>query len=244
MKTILRNTVALVAALFCAATVSAQGIKIHKAGGEIIDIPASQLDYIEAYDAQSSETLPFEGTWKMKELITTAEYMTAENWGMITFGDEFPKFEAEDELTFKDGKIIPNLKSNLKNFFIGEATYEVVDPAYELHPKSIAGYSVILTELKVKGVNRNFDANSKSEDDEAYIGVRLVEDEDADVPGIYYLEVYLFDFKATSFAPEWNEFMMYTDEKPQAAFSGMPVYFSMTKSTPTASRKKVSPLRP
>lgn len=228
MKTILRNTVALVAALFCASAVSAQGIKIHKAGGDVIDIPAADLDYIEAYDAPA-EAPAFEGTWKMKELITTAAVMTEENWGWITFGDAFPSFEADDELTFKDGKIIPNLKSNLKNFFIGEAAYEVVDPAYVLHPKSIAGYSVTLTELKVKGVNRNFDATSKSEDDEAYIGVRLVEDEDADEPGIYYLEVYLFDYKATSFALEWNNYLMYSDTKPQAASSGMPIYFSMTR---------------
>jgi len=228
MKKIILSCVALMATFFCASTVSAQGIKIYKQGGEVIDIPAAELDYIEAYDAATAAP-SFEGTWKMKELFTTAAYMTEENYGMITFGEAFPAFEAEDEITFKDGKIIPNLKSNLKNFFIGEATYEVIDPAYELHPKSIAGYSVTLTELKVKGVNRNFDANSKSEDDEAYIGVRLVEDEDADEPGIYYLEVYLFDYKSTSFAPEWNDYMMYTDEKPQAAYSGMPIFFSMEK---------------
>ena len=233
MKKIILSCVALLATFFCASTVSAQGVKIYKVGGEVIDIPAAQLDYIEAYDATTTAPA-FEGTWKMKQLITTAEVMTANNYNMVTFGDAFPKFEAEDELTFKDGKIIPNLKSNLKNFFIGEATYEIVDEAYVIHPTATTGVAVTLTELKVKGVNRNFDANSKSEDDEAFIGVRLVEDEDADEPGIYYLEVYLFDYKSTSFALEWNDFFMYTDTKPQAAYSDMPIYFSMEKKGATS----------
>ena len=114
---------------------------------------------------------------------------------MITFGDAFPAFEAEDEITFKDGKIIPNLKSNLKNFFIGEATYT------EAGTWTLKGMQPIdLTLLKVKGVNRDFSANSKSENDEAYIGVRVVEDEDADVAGKYLLEVYLIDYVPTDFA--------------------------------------------
>lgn len=234
-KTIL-SCIAFVAAFFCASTVSAQGVKIYKVGGEVIDIPAAQLDYIEAYDA-AAEAAPFEGTWKMKELITTAAVMTERNYGLVTFGDAFPAFDAEDELTFKDGKLIPNLKSNLKNFFIGEATYEIVDEAYVIHPTATTGEAVTLTELKVKGVNRNFDANSKSEDDEAFIGVRLVEDEDADEPGIYYLEVYLFDYKSTTFALEWNDFYMYTDTKPQAAYSDMPIYFSMEKKSSTSRMK-------
>ena len=55
-KTIL-SCIAFVAAFFCASTVSAQGVKIYKVGGEVIDIPAAQLDYIEAYDA-AAEAAP------------------------------------------------------------------------------------------------------------------------------------------------------------------------------------------
>lgn len=241
MKKIILSCVAMMAAFFCVSNVSAQGVKIHKAGGEVIDIPAAELDFIEAYDATEASN-SFEGTWKMKKLITDQVSMSDAWGGMVTFGDAFPTFEAEDELTFKDGKIIPNLKSNLKNFFIGEATYEVVDEAYVIHPTAVTGAAVTVTELKVKGVNRNFDANSKSEDDEAYIGVRLVEDEDADEAGIYYLEVYLFDYKATSFAPEWSEFGMYSDEKPQAAYSDMPIYFSMTKNDAATAKRRASPI--
>lgn len=226
MKKIILSCVALVATFFCAATATAQGVKIYKQGGEVIDIPASELDRIEAYDAPAAAPA-FEGTWKMKKLVTDRANME-ETWGAfgITYGEAYPEFTADDELTFKDGKIIPNLKSNFKNFFIGEATYEIIDPAYVL--RTGMGASATLTLLKVKGVNRNFDANSKSEDDEAYIGVQLVEDEDADEAGIYDLDVYLVDFVPTSFATEMPDYM-YDGQKPVSTASGMYIQFMMNK---------------
>ena len=224
MKKIIRNSVALVAALFCAATVSAQGIKIHKAGGEVIDIPASQLDYIEAYDATAAGAA-YEGVWKMKSLDTDAEYMGM-SWGMPDDypAGVYPSFNAEDELTIANGKIIPNLKSEFKNFFIGEATYT------EAGTYTLPGFEKKeLTVLKVKGVNRNFSANSKSENDEAYIGIRVVEDEDADVAGVNLLEVYLIDYVPTDFAKSAVDFECYVpDENGYCAWmSGCYIQFTM-----------------
>lgn len=224
MKKIIVSMVAIMAAFFCASTVSAQGIKIHKTGGEVIDIPAAELDHIEAYDAATTAPA-FEGTWKIRELVTTKESLT-EYWGdMVTYNDAFPAFNSEDEITFQNGKLIPNLKSNLKNFFVGEATYELADSEYSFHPSGMATVTVQL--LKVKGVNRNFDANNPSEDDEAYIGIRMIEDEDADEAGVYFMEIYLLDYQATSFAPELADFGMYGTEKPVATMSGMPIIFTM-----------------
>lgn len=239
MKKIIISCVALVATFICAATVSAQGIKIHKVGStDVINIPASELDYIETYDAPA----PFEGTWKMKKLNTDKAYMD-NNWNsgydMITFGDTYPTFNSEDQITFADGKIIPNFKSTLKNYFIGEATYEIVDEKYTIHPTLSIDSEREVTLLKVKGVNRNFDPNSISEDDEAFIGVRLVEDDDADEPGIFYLEIYLIDYESTSFAPEWNGW--YNTEKPVANIGGMAIFFSMEKATNAAKSRKKTP---
>ena len=230
MKRILRNTAAFVAALFCAATVSAQGIKIHKAGGEVIDIPASQLDYIEAYDA-SEAGAAYEGVWKMKKLVTDVDYMNTTWGGMATYGDAFPAFNAADQLTIGNGEIAPALQSTLKNFFIGDATYEELPGTYVLHTgmNSIAE----LTILKVTGVNRNFDAASESENTVAYVGVRVIEDEDADVAGVQLLDVYLIDYEATSFALELKDFGMYApdmDGNPYMATStGMFINFQMEK---------------
>lgn len=227
MKKLILSCVALMATFFCASTVSAQGVKIHKTSGEVIDVPAAELDYIEAYDA-AAEAPAFEGTWIMKKLISTRESMNEYWGGMVTFNDAFPSFDGSDKLTFKDGKLIPDLKSALKNYFIGEATYELVDQTCELHVMGVM-QTITLQLIKVKGVNRNFDANSKSDDDEALLGLRLVEDEDADEAGVYSLEVYILDYEATSFAAEWVNFQMYADEKPVATLSGMPVFFSMVR---------------
>lgn len=238
MKKIILSCVALMATFFCASTVSAQGVKIYKVGGEVIDIPAAQLDYIEAYDA-ASETPSFEGTWKMKKLIADKEAMDNAWWGSATFGDAYPSFDANDEITFQNGRIVPNFQSTLKNFFIGEATYEIVENNYQLRI-GMFDESVALTLLKVKGVNRFFDADKKSEDDEAFIGVRMVEDEDADEAGIYDLEIYLIDYNSTSFAPEFNDFYIYNNEKPTATVSGSYINFLMSKANSSEVRRKVS----
>jgi len=228
-KTIL-SCIAFVAAFFCASTVSAQGVKIYKVGGEVIDIPAAQLDYIEAYDATEAGPA-FEGTWKMRKLVTDQDYMYS-MWGdMATYGDAFPAFNAADELTFADGKLTPALQSTLKNFFTGEATYEVLPGAYALHAG--VGATIDLTILKVTGVNRNFDAASTSDNNVAYIGLRTIDDEDADEPGHMLLDVYLIDYESTSFAPELMEFGMYMpdmDGNPYMAYqSGLFINFLMEK---------------
>ena len=230
MKKIILPLVALMATLFCASTASAQGIKIYKQGGEVIDIPAAQLDYIEAYDAPEAGPA-FEGTWKMRKLVTDKDYMDSMWGGMATYGDAFPAFNAADELTFADGKLTPNLQSTLKNFFIGEATYEVLPGAYAIHAG--VGATIDLTILKVTGVNRNFDAASTSENNVAYIGVREIDDEDADEPGHMLLDVYLIDYESTSFAPELMDFGMYApdmDGNPyMATMTGMFINFLMEK---------------
>ena len=155
-----------------------------------------------------------------------SQKLPANNYGMITFGDAFPAFEAEDEITFKDGKIIPNLKSNLKNFFIGEATYTEAGTwtLKDMQP-------IDLTLLKVKGVNRDFSANSKSENDEAYIGVRVVEDEDADVAVKYLLEVYLIDYVPTDFATTAVSYECYVPDETGccAWMSGTYIQFTMSQ---------------
>ena len=228
MKKIILSCVALVAAFFCASTVSAQGVKIYKQNGEVIDIPASQLDRIEAYDVTETGA-DYEGVWKMKKLVTDAAYMS-ETWGgSATYGDAFPAFNAADQLTFENGKLTPALQSTLKNFFTGEATYEELPGTYSLHTG--VGAVAELTILKVTGVNRNFDAASTSESNVAYIGLRQIEDEDADEAGVMLLDVYLIDYEATSFATELKEFGMYApdmDGNPYMAYAtGMYINFIM-----------------
>jgi hypothetical protein len=165
----------------------------------------------------------------MKKLVTDKAAMDATWGGMATYGDAFPAFNANDQLTIGGGQITPALQSTLKNFFTGNATYEELPGTYSLHTG--VGAIAELTILKVTGVNRNFDAASTSESNVAYIGLRQIEDEDADEAGTMLLDVYLIDYESTSFATELKEFGMYAPDmagNPYLAYmAGMYINFIM-----------------
>ena len=233
MKKTILHIFAVAAVLLCATASYAQGLKIYTKTGNVLNIPAADLDRIEAYDSKAD----YEGTWKMKTLVTDAEYM-ANTW--VSPDDYpagvYPAFNAADELTISEGKIIPNLKSELSNFFIGEATYEEVG-TYTLRGMT----NIDLTILKVKGVNRNFSATSKSDSDEAYIGVRVIEDEDAEEAGVYLLDVYLIDYVPTDFAATAKSYLCYVpmgEEPYYAAMYGCYINFVMGESEAAAPVKK------
>ena len=173
------------------------------------------------------------GTWVMNQLVTDKDAMFAANWEMVTFGDEFPAFNAEDELTI-GATIEPAFKSNFKNYFIGEASYE---PAGSLGLRLSPSESVELSILKLTGVNRWFSATETSTDNTAYIGVRNIIDPETSET---LLDVYLIDYESHSFAPEFMEFEMYGpytikvgDEYQTypyvAAATGMFINFTMKK---------------
>lgn len=228
--------------LFGTTTTFAQGVKITKADNTVIDIPASDLKSIEAYDAKT--IAPYEGTWKIKNLTPSLDEINEAYFNSLTKMEYYPELNTEDEITIADGKLIPNLKSRLKNYFIGEATYEEAG-TYSLRT-GMFDATAELTLLKVKGVNRNFDPNSTSEDDEALIGIRMVEDMDADEPDIYFLEIYIIDYKSTSFAPEFVDFYMYADEKPVATNSSQYIVLTMEQA-PTVTMhnpRRLSPYHP
>ena len=171
----------------------------------------------------------YEKSWTMSKLVTDKAAMDATWGGMATYGDAFPVFNAADQLTFENGKLTPALQSTLKNFFTGEATYEELPGTYSLHTG--VGAVAELTILKVTGVNRNFDAASTSESNVAYIGLREIEDEDADEAGTMLLDVYLIDYESSSFATELKEFGMYAPDmegNPYLAYmAGMYINFIM-----------------
>ena len=161
------------------------------------------------------------GTWVMNELVTDKESM-ATSWGSADDYVNFPEFDAEDEMTI-DATIVPAFKSGFKNFFIGEATYEDAG-SYQLQGMN----PIQLQVLKLTGVNRNFSASSKSEDNVAYIGVRNIEDGQ----GGNLLDVYLIDYVPTDFAAnavEWQCYAPYGDDPYCAWMSGCYINFTMKK---------------
>ena len=173
------------------------------------------------------------GTWVMNKLVTDKDAMTEANYGLITFGDEFPAFSAEDELTI-GATIEPAFKSNFKNYFIGEASYESAG-SFEL--KLGVSEAVELSILKLTGVNRWFSATETSTNNVAYIGVRNIKEEGTDET---LLDVYLIDYESHSFAPEFVDYQMYGpiskkigDETIMypymASLTGMFINFTMKK---------------
>ena len=167
------------------------------------------------------------GTWVMNSLVTDKEAMDATWGGMATYENGYPAFNAEDELTI-DATLVPSFKSDFKNFFIGEATYE---GAGTFDGVRVGMQKINLSVIKVTGVNRYFSATEQSEDKVAYIGVRNIEDEETHET---LLDVYLIDYESHSFAPEMLEYEgMYApfdeDHPYVAAMTGMYINFTMKK---------------
>ena len=138
------------------------------------------------------------GTWVMNELKTTKEDMIA-MWSIPEDYENWPEFNANDELTI-DATIVPAFQSGIKNFFIGEATYE------DAGSYTLMGFPAVEMQiLKVTGVNRDFSANSTSANNVAFIGVRNIDDGNGNV----LLDVYLIDFVPTDFAQTAASFGCY-----------------------------------
>lgn len=161
------------------------------------------------------------GTWVMNELKTTKENVST-MWGASI--DEYatwPEFDATDEMTI-GATITPAFNSTLKNFFIGEATYE------DAGSYTLMGFPPVEMQiLKVTGVNRDFSANSTSANNVAYIGVKNIDDGE----GGMLLDVYLIDFVPTDFAATavaWDCYLP-NDKGFCATMSDTYVNFTMKK---------------
>lgn len=171
----------------------------------------------------------YAGSWKMSQLVTDKDAMNAAWNGMATYNESFPAFNAQDWMVINSSTLDPYFSSTLKNFFTGEAQIE------PFGKYTLRGMTPIeLDAFKLTGVNRNFDANSQSDNNVAYIAMRLITDSES---GKELLDVYLLDYASTSFAPELLDFGMYSPESEEIPFyatdSGMYINFRM-ENTPTS----------
>lgn len=180
-----------------------------------------------------------QGSWVMNQLVTTKEEMEA-TWGLNYAG--FPEFNEEDALTIAGtvqfdeedavtiaGTIQPDLKSVFKDFFTGDAKYEYAG-TYFLHT-GMFGQGADLTVLKLTGVNRFFSETEVSEDNTAYIGVRIIKDENTNAD---LLDIYLIDYESHAWALELVEggwaYAAPDEEHPYYAYmTGMFINFTMKK---------------
>lgn len=172
------------------------------------------------------------GTWTMKEMTTDKAYFEGTWSGMLTEEQlaGLPEYNKDDTFTFSgdgsgDGyKLTTSLKSTLKNYF-NESSDFTIDK--EATYKYGMGDKRTMQLLKLNNVNRYFSATETSTDKEAYIGVRNVTDEET---GETLLEVYIIDYNSKSFFyPDFDEWYMYSDEKPTATMSGVSLFFKLKK---------------
>ena len=86
------------------------------------------------------------------------------------------------------------------------------------------GETASLQTFLIDNTNRDFSEETKSEDKESYIGVRILEGEEADT-----LDLYVIDHMSKSFLPELVTEERYAPEKPVAASPGLFLNLTFTK---------------
>lgn len=165
------------------------------------------------------------GTWVMNEIITDEDNLEANGyWSSLGEGiyDGLPEYNAEDKITFNiaEGIVLPEFKSTYKNYFIGESEISK-GGTYQIRLESVRDPEIADVQLiKFANVNRYFHETQKSTDNEAFVGVRMITDEETNEE---LLDMYVIDYESKSFlnlvAYEYG--FMYAETKPTSADTGM-----------------------
>ena len=179
----------------------------------------------------------FAGKWVINEYVTTKEYFESTQGWCQWFGwneaeqyAQLPVFNAEDafEITIADattGKLIPDFKSNLKNYFIGETNITKDEPFDVILSTTIVPPPMVGARLvKCDNINRFFSATEMSEDKEGLVALRIFYDDEL---GEELLDVYIVDHTSHSFLTgiltiddDYDYGLSYEDTKPTAPLAG------------------------
>lgn len=197
------------------------------------DVPASDAYLIAGQYTSTKVTIfgayadKIKGTWVMDKLVTDYDYMFY-YYGWSYFGcsdEEFPTFNPEDKLTFDDNGLTTDFKSEFKNFF-KEQSEVSLGPEMILHDLNNIFAQNTVQLILLSNVNRYFSSKETSEDTEAYVGIRIYQD---DNDGSDILEFNLIDVEYKSFLKEYEE-MGYLPEKPVIGdMGGSYIIFNMRR---------------
>lgn len=163
------------------------------------------------------------GEWKIDTLVTDTTYMR-KYWDESYTGMELmPMYNMSDAMTFdlKAASLNPKLRSGFKNYFLGKS---IMKKAGSMNLDLGNGETASLQTFLIDNTNRDFSEDSKSEDKESYIGLRILEGEEADT-----LDLYVIDYMSKSFLPELVTEEKYAPEKPVAASPGLFLNLTFTK---------------
>lgn len=184
-------------------------------------IPEIEADLIEGKWAV------LDGVWKANSLVTDSLYMK-EYWkDECSRYTDIPGILNIDDVTFDLAKatFTPSFISEYRYFFSGASFIrkgEVID--LELIDGSISPVQTFI----IGNTNRYFSKDETSEDQESYIGLRLIDGETEDEQ---LLDMYILDHTSRSFMPELEIMGKYSPEKPVAASPGLylNIIFKMEK---------------
>ncbi|WP_143256560.1 hypothetical protein [Alistipes sp. An54] len=167
-----------------------------------------------------SDYFKIEGTWYVYQQPTGKEAMK----GYRYFSDDaftgFPAATEADTFTFDTEKnvLTTSLQSDLKNFF-GETCNRVpADKECSVRDISDRTIEYQLLLIDPDNCNRDFSATSTGADKNAYIGIRLVKEQDTNEDT---LELYLLDDQPTSFLAFLTAYYMDNDTRPVATTSSV-----------------------
>lgn len=169
-----------------------------------------------------------DGTWYVDRQPTDKAYMMKRMYVEATDLEGFPEATTADQFTFdtNTGKLTASLQSTLKNFFGASCNMK------EAGSTTITEYENMMDEYPVEmldldNCNRDFSVSSISQDKNAYIGIRLVEEQNT---GDDLLELYLIDYKSQSFCLSWltGDFY-YKAERPMTTGAGCYLLFYLKR---------------
>ena len=207
-------SLAVLAAAVC--TTSAQTLKVHKTDGTVLEIPTADVEYIDVATPAAAAPI-YVGEWKVKEFEYTPEEIYNDPWyGMISSFEGWPVYNENDIFTITEDKMTTSLQSELKNYFRPESNLK---PSADF---DLGGMPhVMLTMVELDNVNRYFSPTEESEDKVALVGFSVNPDDDE------LLDMYIIDHHSHTFGyPDFDEWTMYGDSKPEATMSG--VYVKLT----------------
>lgn len=175
------------------------------------------------------------GKWVIKEIVDTKQNFI-DNMGETEEGMAgFPEFNKDDSFTlnFETGEFIPDFKSTLKNYFVGNSNFTSFgepkwygeNKAYNIRLDFSRSYMAKVIELD--NVNRYFSETATSESKLAYVGLYLEDDGT--------LRMFIIDHESRSFllttAESWSGFdnVYNFTERPTANMSYVGFEVDFTK---------------
>ena len=205
------NKAAVFDALSSTGKVELEYIETEDNAGKLVVlklVPDSKFElgqYAEvSVDLIGSYLTKLNGTWKIKELKTTAESLETSmlytTYNSKTFEEcyaGFPEFNENDSFSFdfETGVFIPAFESTFKNYYIGESTFSLGDeielPMDNNYPPTKMASKIVILD----NVNRYFSDSEVSEDKEGYVAFSFSEDED----GSELLYMMTIDFESHTF---------------------------------------------